>query len=308
MKELQMLTHDFPGKRFKSRLLSCAAACALVGSVVAPINAAVADDDTATLTPIKHIIIIIGENRTFDHVFATYTPANKRDTVLNLLSQKIVNADGTPGPEYDKARQSTAKDGVIYELSPGHRNPYKALPPALSGGPSTPFGCQVLGITTGTSCVTSANIEAIKKFENGLDDGYYKFMLTGATGQKSGMPDARIMYDGKDASHLPPGPYQITNSETYPYDAYAASPVHRSIRCGSSSIATPTPPVRPTARAADRICFPGSKSRSAPVQTARRSRPASPTRPPARARRRWASSTSSKATSRTSRSSPTLTR
>ena len=27
-------------------------------------------------------------------------------------------------------------------------------------------------------------------------------------------------------SHLPPGPYQLTNS-TYPYDAYAASPVHR---------------------------------------------------------------------------------
>jgi hypothetical protein len=27
-----------------------------------------------------------------------------------------------------------------------------------------------------------------------------------------------------DASHLPPGPYQLTNS-TYPYDAYAASPV-----------------------------------------------------------------------------------
>jgi phospholipase C len=115
---------------------------------------------------------------------------------------------------------------VIYELSPGDRHPYNALPPALTGGPSTPFGCQVLGIATGTSCVTNANIAAIKKFENGLDDGYYKFMLTGGTGQNSG-PDARIMYDGKDASHLPPGPYQLTNSETYSYDAYAASPVHR---------------------------------------------------------------------------------
>ena len=27
-------------------------------------------------------------------------------------------------------------------------------------------------------------------------------------------------------AHLPPGPYQLT-SKTYPYDAYAASPVHR---------------------------------------------------------------------------------
>ena len=224
-----MLMHDYLGKSFKSRLLSCAAACAFVGSVVAPMSAA-ADDDAATLTPIKHVIIIIGENRTFDHVFATYTPVNKSDTVLNLLSQKIINADGTPGPEFDKARQSSAKDGVIYELSPGHRKPYKALPPALTGGPSTPFGCQVLGISTGTSCVTSTNIAAIKKFENGLDDGYYQFMLTGGTGQSSRVPDARILDDGKDASHLPPGPYQLTNSETYPYDAYAASPVHRFYR------------------------------------------------------------------------------
>ena len=60
-----------------------------------------------------------------------------------------------------------------------------------------------------------------------MDDGYYKYMLTGGTGQKSGVPDARILYDGKDASGLPPGPFQISNSETFPYDAYAASPVHR---------------------------------------------------------------------------------
>ena len=93
-----MLTHNYLGNSFKSRLLSCAAACVVAGSVVLPMSVAMADDDTATLTPIKHVIIIIGENRTFDHVFATYTPVHKNDTVLNLLSQKIVNADGTPSP------------------------------------------------------------------------------------------------------------------------------------------------------------------------------------------------------------------
>jgi hypothetical protein len=30
--------------------------------------------DLVTHTPIKHVIIIIGENRTFDNVFATYVP------------------------------------------------------------------------------------------------------------------------------------------------------------------------------------------------------------------------------------------
>ena len=37
-----------------------------------------ADRDKAThiktATPIKHVIVLIGENRTFDHLFATYTP------------------------------------------------------------------------------------------------------------------------------------------------------------------------------------------------------------------------------------------
>jgi phospholipase C len=30
--------------------------------------------DRSTQTPIKHVIVIIGENRSFDHVFATYVP------------------------------------------------------------------------------------------------------------------------------------------------------------------------------------------------------------------------------------------
>jgi phospholipase C len=51
-----------------------------------------------TTTPIKHVIVIIGENRTFDHLFPTYQPVNGDESVLNLLSEGIVKADGTPGP------------------------------------------------------------------------------------------------------------------------------------------------------------------------------------------------------------------
>ena len=32
-------------------------------------------------TPIKHVIVIIGENRSFDHVFATYVPNRPGETV-----------------------------------------------------------------------------------------------------------------------------------------------------------------------------------------------------------------------------------
>src|SRR5215471_5871968 len=49
-----------------------------------------------TATPIKHVIVIIGENRTFDNIYATYEPKHGQH-VSNLLSRGIVNADGTPG-------------------------------------------------------------------------------------------------------------------------------------------------------------------------------------------------------------------
>ncbi len=64
------------------------------------------DSDEAnqnTATPIKHVIVIIGENRTFDNIFATYVP--KHGTVSNLLSRGIVHSDGSPGPNADLAQQ-----------------------------------------------------------------------------------------------------------------------------------------------------------------------------------------------------------
>jgi len=70
-----------------------------------------ADPDAAThqlktATPIKHVIIIVGENRSFDHLFATYKPKSKNEKVLNLLSEGIVNADGSPGPISSRAINS----------------------------------------------------------------------------------------------------------------------------------------------------------------------------------------------------------
>src|SRR5690348_518230 len=52
--------------------------------------------DANTATPIKHVIVIVGENRSFDHLFATYVP-KRGETVNNLLSEGIINADGSPG-------------------------------------------------------------------------------------------------------------------------------------------------------------------------------------------------------------------
>jgi phospholipase C len=216
----------------RSKLLRLAR-CALFGvslalsiTTVTFSQSADADDKSGrTATPIKHLIIVIGENRTFDHVFATYKPVSG-DKIWNLLSKEIVKEDGTPGTNYGATLQFQASDTMSFQINPTKTAPYTVLPPALAGGPSTPWVCQDVGITTGTSCVSPANLAAAKAFENGLSDDYYQYLLTGGTGQPGGTPDARVMYDGKDANHLPPGPFQLTSS-TFPYDAYAASPVHR---------------------------------------------------------------------------------
>ena len=62
-------------------------------------------DKIPTVSPIKHVIIIVGENRSFDHLFATYVPKSGARKVLNLLSQGIIKADGSPGPNFAKGHQ-----------------------------------------------------------------------------------------------------------------------------------------------------------------------------------------------------------
>jgi len=160
-----------------------------------------------TDTPIKHVVVIVGENRTFDHVYATYKPKHGQ-FVDNLLSKGIIKEDGTPGPHFDLAVQKKAIDKAPrpYELSPGSKSPYKVLPPALAGGPKVPF------------VSTVAEAMAI---ETGLPDDEYVLATTGGTGLDSGVIDTRL----PNATTLPPGPFQLTPHIAY--DAYTASPVHR---------------------------------------------------------------------------------
>jgi phospholipase C len=226
--------------------------------------------DLVTHTPIKHVIIIIGENWSFDSVFATYKPKSG-ETVWNLLSEGIVKPDGTPAASYLNSRQSSATDNGTYQLAPP-KTPYVTLPPVHVGGGAdkhgTPFGCAVLGIALtppATDCNSTANVKAVMSFENGLSltpanaggPVFYQYLLTGGTGQTSGgrtsstlVPDARVHYDGQDASALPPGVFQLTqhvHKPFLPYDAYAASPVHRlfqmwqDLGCSTATVTTANP-------------------------------------------------------------------
>jgi len=161
-------------------------------------------NDGYTNTPIKHVIYIIGENRTFDHVFATYVP-KPGQTVWNLLSEGIVNADGTPGPNYAKAQQWKAKDSVTFSIHPWKTDPYHTLPPVDDGSaPTKPY---------------FSTVAEVKAIEPGLWAGSRVELTTGGTGQKNYVEDARF------PQALPDGPYDL--SRYVSYDAYTSSPVHR---------------------------------------------------------------------------------
>ena len=174
-----------------------------------------------TTSPIQHVIVIVGENRSFDHLFATYQP--KTGTVDNLLFKKIIKADGTPGANYSHAAQNSADLTLspTYQINPRKKTLYTTLPAPLAGGPENL--CTNVGLCTLADATSS---------EDGLPTEYYADMLTGGTGLASKTPDSRITGVSSTApySNLPGGPFQLTNTNTtdmFPYDSYANSPVHR---------------------------------------------------------------------------------
>ena len=167
-----------------------------------------------TTTPIKHVIIIVGENRSFDHLFATYVPRHRNERVLNLLSEGIVNSDGSPGRNFAKARQyeiTSAPNGGRFFSSAdlADKQPYADLPaPDVGGvGPVSPY-IGILGLPGG---------------DPGLPPEDQFLFGTGGTGLDFTLgPDTRIT----NVNTLPPGPFQLTGP-SMPYDAFTADTIHQ---------------------------------------------------------------------------------
>jgi phospholipase C len=199
----------------RTGLLSTAIFQLAIGSPFANAQTArtTSSSDNNTATPIKHVIVIIGENRTFDHIFATYVPV-KGQTVFNLLSEGIVKADGTPGPNFPVAEQKAAYDVApdAFMLSPSVTTSFdgNVLPAPINGGPTDSY-------------VKDDSLTLARQSENGLPADYYAYLVTGGSGLTGKVPDTRI----KNVTALPPGPFQLTNGDTFSYNDYAASPVHR---------------------------------------------------------------------------------
>jgi len=211
---------------YARRLLSLVlAATVALGPAITPAfaeGAAKGKDNSSTASPIKHVIVIVGENRSFDHLFATYVP-KPGETVNNLLSEGIVKADGTPGANYSKALQSSADvtSSATFQVSPTTKAAYLSLPAPLNGGPTD-------ACTSNGMC----NLGDARSSEDGLPDHpltYYESLLKGGSGLTGKVPDSRIsgIHSSSPYSTLAPGPFQLTNSTTFPYNSYANSPVHR---------------------------------------------------------------------------------
>jgi len=182
-----------------------------------------AQERVHTDTPIKHVIVLIGENRSFDHLFATYVPKS-HDSVSNLLSKGIINADGTPGPHFSKAAQFQAvpafKTTYYISLDADDKAPYQTLPePTLNFSPSPATG-EPPPFPPGTPAAFLASIEP------SLENGDLNLLTTGASGapQTAEIPD----FDSRinNFNNLPNGPFPLEGANL-PYDSYTGDTTHR---------------------------------------------------------------------------------
>jgi phospholipase C len=169
-------------------------------------------DDTAS--PIKHVIIVVGENRSFDHLFATYVPPHPQEGIHNLLSEQIVTASGAPGALFSKAHQyriSSAPNSGSFFISADLKDKtlYATLPPPdVNGAPTVSSDIALLSLPGGDP-------ELLPQDQT--------LFRTGGTGLPYTLgPDTRIA----DVFTLPPGPFQLTGP-TLPFDAFTGDLSHQ---------------------------------------------------------------------------------
>jgi phospholipase C len=178
-----------------------------------------AQEKEHTRSPIKHVIVLIGENRTFDHIFATYVPKS-HDSVSNLLSKEIINADGTPGRHFSKAAQFQAiapfRTTYFINLDKDEKAPYQILPtPTLNFAPTAPH------FPLGTPA------SFLETVEPSLELGDEFLLTTGAATEFTQTfvlpdPDTRV----QNFNMLPNGPFPL-KGKLLPYDSYTGDTTHR---------------------------------------------------------------------------------
>jgi phospholipase C len=173
-------------------------------------------DKLKTASPIKHVIILIGENRGLDHTFGVYKPKGKNQTIANLLSKGIVNEDGSPGPNFTQAQQfAVAGQPSFYIGAPQNAksayNPANLMPqpntegtPAAQSDTSPPF-----------KTIAEASVE------KDMDPGDLDILTTGATLLPANSLDTRVPGAGMLA-----GPFAL-QGPILSDDDYTGDTTHR---------------------------------------------------------------------------------
>jgi phospholipase C len=199
-----------------------------------------------TASPIKHVIVLIGENHTFDNIFATYVPKGGQK-VSNLLSKGIIDANGSPGSKHASAKQFQIQtiNPVEYFIDTDLLiNPNKAayvpfLPtPEVGSAPPQPVTlAQFLKDPADTVAPFDARTfsqDELHTISPVILDDDLNLLTTGATGlgnctadpklppSPCAEPDTRIT----NFNALPNTSFQITGRHV-PYDSYTGDMVHR---------------------------------------------------------------------------------
>jgi phospholipase C len=215
---------DNRSKTLRHRLISCVALGAMTVNVFAPIAAAEAQTLSPsstraprTSTPIKHLIVVIGENRSFDNVFATYVPPDPSQSVWNLLSQGIVDITGKPGLNAAKALQQQATDQGTYQLAPSKTVAFSTLPQPSTTLSAIPYSPCLLSTLLSFAGKNPAGYSFCN--DPGLSPPMSNLSLTkGGTGQPFYFPSDNIfpVPDCRYPSNLPNAPYSLVGASVTP--------------------------------------------------------------------------------------------
>ncbi len=212
--------------RKNALLMSATLSLSLIGASVGSADEKSIDGDRGdavkTESPIKHIIILIGENRGTDHTFGVYKPQGRGQTISNILSKGIVNENGSPGPNFSAAQQFlVAPQPQYYVGAPNNAkvayNDMGQMPqPNTNGAPpaqsltSAPFPPAFLAEV--------ATIDPSPDF-NAITD---TILTTGFTGLPPNTLDTRI----PGAGTLPNGPFVLQGTNISD-DDYTGDMTHR---------------------------------------------------------------------------------